>query len=179
MQHCDFRLPGFVTKPGIRRTRYTTKALIMRTPNRKVIAMLKNIMVAFDGSELAQKALAIAEEIAELNGATLHVFHTNIVSASLNAQAASSPALQSMLNVAGDKVRDQAQELLKDSSCPYQIVVQNAPSPAKHINDYATRNDIDLIVMGSRGLGTMKQYFGSVAHSVLNVTHIPTLIVKE
>ena len=141
--------------------------------------MFKNIMVAFDGSDLSEKALVMAEEMAAQNGATLHVFHTNIVSASLSAQAASSPALQDMLNTAGEKVRARAQEMLKDSTCAYQIVVQNAPSPAKHINEYATRHDVDLIVMGSRGLGTMKQYFGSVAHSVLNVTHVPTLIIKD
>jgi nucleotide-binding universal stress UspA family protein len=84
-----------------------------------------------------------------------------------------------MLGTAGEKVRAKAQEKLKDSTCAYQIVVQNAPAPAKPLMDYANRNHVDLIVMGSRGLGTMKQYFGSVAHSVLNVTHVPTLIIKD
>jgi nucleotide-binding universal stress UspA family protein len=141
--------------------------------------MFKNILVAFDGSDLAEKALVMAKEMAEQGGATLHVFHVNIVSASLNAQAASSPALQDMLGTAGERVREKAQEMLKDAGCAYQIVVQNAPAPAKPLMDYAKRNGVDLIVMGSRGLGTMKQYFGSVAHSVLNVTHIPTLVIKE
>ncbi|MBE6470429.1 MAG: universal stress protein [Coriobacteriaceae bacterium] len=141
--------------------------------------MFKNIMVAFDGSELAEKALKMGEEIAVQNGATLHVFHTNIIAASLSNQAANSPALQDMLNVAGNKVRDKAQEMLKDSGCTYQIIVQNHPAAPRPIIDYSERNNIDLIIMGSRGLGTMKQYFGSVAHSVLNVTRIPTLIIKE
>ena len=141
--------------------------------------MFKNILVAYDGSDLADKALKMAEEMSAQNGATLHVYHVNIVSASLSAQAASSPALADMLGTAGEKIRDKAQEMLKDSTCAYQIVVQNAPNPAKPMLDYAKRNNVDLIVMGSRGLGTMKQYFGSVAHSVLNVTHIPTLIIKE
>ena len=141
--------------------------------------MFKNILVAYDGSDLADKALKMGEEMAAQNGATLHVFHANLVSASLSAQAASSPALADMLGTAGEKIREKAQEMLKDSTCAYQIVVQNAPNPAKPMLDYAKRNNVDLIVMGSRGLGTMKQYFGSVAHSVLNVTHIPTLVIKE
>lgn len=140
---------------------------------------MKNIMVAFDGSDLAVKALNMAEELAELSGAKLHVFHTNIIAASLASQAMSSPSLQDMLNTAGEKVRKQAEELLADRPCEYEIIVQNAPTAAKYIVDYASRHDIDLIVMGSRGLGTMKQYFGSVAHSVLNVTHVPTLIIKD
>ena len=141
--------------------------------------MFKNILVAYDGSDLADKALKLGEEMAAQNGATLHVFHVNIVSASLSAQASSSPALADMLGTAGEKIREKAQEMLKDSTCAYQIIVQNAPNPAKPMLDYANRNGVDLIVMGSRGLGTMKQYFGSVAHSVLNVTHIPTLVIKE
>ena len=141
--------------------------------------MCKNILVAYDVSDLADKALTMAEEMCAQNGATLHVFHVNLVSASLSAQAASSPALADMLGTAGEKIRQKAQEMLKDSTCAYQIVVQNAPVPAKPMLDYANRNGVDLIVMGSRGLGTMKQYFGSVAHTVLNVTHIPTLVIKE
>lgn len=140
---------------------------------------MKNIMVAFDGSDLAVKALKMGEELAVMSGSTLHVFHTNIIAASLSAQAMSSPSLQDMLNTAGEKVRKQAEELLAESECTYMVVVQNATSPAKPIIDYANKHDIDLIVMGSRGLGTMKQYFGSVAHSVLNVTHIPTLVIKD
>lgn len=140
---------------------------------------MKNILVAFDGSDLAIKALKMGEELAILTGSTLHVFHTNIIAASLNAQAMSSPSLQELLNTAGEKVRKQAEDLLAESECTYMVVVQNAPSPVKPIIDYSNKHEVDLIVMGSRGLGTMKQYFGSVAHSVLNVTHIPTLIIKE
>lgn len=140
---------------------------------------MDNIMVAFDGSSLAEKALKMGEELATMSGAKLHVFHTNIIAASLSAQAASSASLQEMLNTAGDKVCSRAEELLADAECEYEVVMRNAPAPAKTIIDYANRNDIDLIVMGSRGLGTMKQYFGSVAHAVLNVTHVPTLIIKE
>ena len=141
--------------------------------------MFKNIMVAFDGSDLAEKALRMGEEMALQNNAKLHVFHVNVVSASLGAQAQSSEALKDMLDTAGEKVRAKAQEMLADSACNYEIIVHSGPAPAKLLMDYATHNDIDLMIMGSRGLGTMKQYFGSVAHSVLNVTHIPTLIIKE
>lgn len=140
--------------------------------------MFKNIMVAFDGSDLAVKALQMGEEMAVKYGATLHVFHTNIIAATLSAQAMNSPSLQDMLNTAGENVRAQALELLANSECTYQVVVQNASNPARPIIDYANKNAIDLIIMGSRGLGTMKQYFGSVAHSVLNVTHTPTLVIK-
>lgn len=141
--------------------------------------LLKNIMVAFDGSDLANKALAMAQQIATQNDATLHVFNVNVIAASLMNRAQGSDALKELLDTAGENARAKAEELLKDATCKYKIVVQDAPAAAKAILDYSHRNDIDLIVMGSRGLGTMKQYFGSVAHAVLNVTEIPTLIIKK
>ena len=139
----------------------------------------KNVLVAFDGSDLAAKALEMGTRIASQNNAVLHVFHVNVVSATLLAQAASSDALKGLLDTAGENMREKAEGLVKDASCECKIVVQDAPAAAKPIVDYAIRNDVDLIVMGSRGLGTMKQYFGSVAHSILNITRIPTLVIKE
>ena len=143
------------------------------------MSAFKNVLVAFDGSDLAVKALEMGVQIASQNNATLHVFHVNVVSAALLAQAASSDALKNLLDTAGENTREKAEELLKGASCEHKIVVQDAPAAAKPIADYATRNEIDLIVMGSRGLGTMKQYFGSVAHAILNITRIPTLVIKE
>ena len=140
--------------------------------------MFKNILVAFDGSDLAEKALDMGKELSALTGAKLHIVHINLVAASLSVHARGSDSLQELLDTPGGKVRQQAEGLMEGAGVDYEIVVIDAPSPAKPINDYAMRNHIDLIVMGSRGLGTMKQYFGSVAHSLLNVTQIPTTIIK-
>ena len=96
--------------------------------------MFKNILVAFDGSDLAEKALTMGEEMAAQNGATLHIFHVNIVSASLSAQAASSPALADMLSTAGEKVRTKAQELMKDSTGISPLIsVAEAPETVAYL----------------------------------------------
>ncbi|EGW39537.1 universal stress protein [Desulfosporosinus sp. OT] len=48
------------------------------------------------------------------------------------------------------------------------------------ILDYATKNLFELIVMGSRGLSSLKGLiFGSVAHYVLNKSEIPVLLIKK
>ena len=40
------------------------------------------------------------------------------------------------------------------------------------------KNDIDLIIIGSRGAGDAASYFGSVAKTIMQKASIPVLIVK-
>ena len=49
--------------------------------------------------------------------------------------------------------------------------------PAFQIADYAEKNDVDLIVIGHRGLGTCAEMLGSMARKLINMTRIACLIV--
>lgn len=52
-------------------------------------------------------------------------------------------------------------------------------SPAEVIVDFIKENDVDLVVMGSRGLSGVKEMFlGSVSHHVVQRATCPILIVK-
>ncbi|ETO20899.1 hypothetical protein RFI_16310 [Reticulomyxa filosa] len=56
---------------------------------------------------------------------------------------------------------------------------QGKPYIGKLICGAAKMLDVDLIVMGSRGLGKVKQFFmGSVSKHVVETSHCPVLIVK-
>ncbi|KAF6243168.1 universal stress protein [Nitrosopumilus sp. b1] len=49
----------------------------------------------------------------------------------------------------------------------------------KKIVDYAKKGKFDLIVIGSRGVGTVKGFFlGSTSNYVLHKSSVPVLIVK-
>lgn len=51
---------------------------------------------------------------------------------------------------------------------------------AEAIIDYATKKSFKLIIMGTRGLTTLKGLiFGCLAHNVLNMSPIPVLLVKK
>lgn len=48
------------------------------------------------------------------------------------------------------------------------------------ILDYANKNSFELIIMGTRGLSSLKGLiFGSLAHNVLNRSVIPVLLIKK
>jgi nucleotide-binding universal stress UspA family protein len=50
---------------------------------------------------------------------------------------------------------------------------------SSEIIDFATKNKFDIIVIGARGLGSVKEAFlGSVSHAVIHKSKIPVLIVK-
>ncbi len=58
-------------------------------------------------------------------------------------------------------------------------VVIGISSVVKEIVDYAEKNRIDMIVIGSRGLsGIKKMLLGSVASGVVTYAHCPVLVAK-
>lgn len=64
----------------------------------------------------------------------------------------------------------------------HQVIYSN-PSIADTVDallEYATKKQIKLIIMGTRGLTTLKGLiFGCLAHSVLNKSNIPVLLIKK
>jgi nucleotide-binding universal stress UspA family protein len=58
-------------------------------------------------------------------------------------------------------------------------VVIGISSVVKEIIEYAEKNKVDMIVIGSRGLsGIKKMLLGSVASGVLIYSHCPVLVTK-
>ncbi len=52
-------------------------------------------------------------------------------------------------------------------------------NPAEEIAAYARKNNVDMIIMGTRGLSAIKEVFlGSVSHKVLQLASCPVVLVK-
>ena len=63
-----------------------------------------------------------------------------------------------------------------------QVIYSNSsiPDTVDAILNYASKNGFDLIIMGTRGLTSLKGLIrGSLAHSVLNKSTIPVLLIKK
>ena len=138
--------------------------------------MMKNILVPVDGSEGADRAIEKAVMLAQTCGAKLNFLYVaNINQLAINAVL--SDAILDSVTKAGNVILDRALEMV-----PVGVTKESfsdTGSPAVVILDFAETNDIDLIVMGSRGLGVVKGVLlGSVSQYVVEQSKCPVLVVK-
>ncbi len=138
--------------------------------------MYKTILIATDGSETADAALEHATYLAGATGAdevvVLHVC----------------PACTSELDP-DSKNRETATEIVRkagESIAAEGIVVRTMVEmhyPPEEVGeavvDIATSENVDLLILGSRGLSEFKGILlGSVSHKVLQKASCPVLVIK-
>ncbi|MEJ2740178.1 MAG: universal stress protein [Dehalococcoidia bacterium] len=125
----------------------------------------ERILVPLDGTELAEKALPYAKNIAKLKGSTLILF---AVSLTIFAERRDR-LYSSYLEVKAKELNDEGIKTTTATSHGYI---------AQEIVKFAQEN-IDLIVMATHSYSGAKHWmFGSVTQKVLFGTEIPVLLVK-
>jgi nucleotide-binding universal stress UspA family protein len=145
------------------------------------MAGFKKIMVPIDFSENAPKVLQTAADVAEKFGASLSVVF--VVQSFEDYSGFFVPHMpisqfeDEMLEGAEKKMASFLSENLK-SEQPYNSAVIKG-DVAEEIIEYATRNDIAMIVMGTHGYkGLEKVLFGSVAGKVVKMAPCPVLTIN-
>ena len=138
--------------------------------------MVKEILVPVDGSEGSDRAVAQAISMAEICDAKLNFLYVaNINQLAIN--ACLSDAIREAVTKAGNVILDRAMDLVPSGI--EKEAFSETGSPAVVILDFAASNDIDLIVMGSRGLGLVKGVLlGSVSQYIVEQAKCPVLVVK-
>ncbi|MGK0619310.1 universal stress protein [Meiothermus cerbereus] len=138
--------------------------------------MFKNILLAFDGSEHAQKAALLAADLARQYRASLCLVHTYDPVPDYLGE----PFLQEAISKrteAADRVVAQALALLGEFPQLETEVLEGPPAEA--ILRVAEIRKVDLIVMGTRGLGQLKGLLlGSQSQKVLTHARCPVLLVR-
>lgn len=137
--------------------------------------MFKRILVAVDGSENAGRAADVAIELAQRFDAELIVLsvykHRTYMESSLSlvrTREVPAPPDEVMHGLAKEAVewaveRARAAGLEKDR---IKTLIRRGP-PARTIVKTAKRYKVDVIVLGTRGLGDVEGFFqGSVSHKV-------------
>lgn len=141
--------------------------------------MFKHILVAYDGSEYSKKALNVAIDLAKRYGAKLDIIEVIDTAALLSLGIA--PIPDNVLRSIQDKVKadiEEAEKKAREAGVEAKGLVVEG-EPAASIIEYALKNNVDLIVTGSRGLSTIKRIFlGSVSTKILNESKVPVLVVK-
>jgi nucleotide-binding universal stress UspA family protein len=147
--------------------------------------MFSNILVAIDGSPASTNALKKGIELSEKFASGLHLLHVV-----RQMQVPLNPGLMEryeelerqrhdFLRSAGEQSLNQAKRVAESKGIESVTSNVGAGDPASEIVSYADKNAIDLIVMGSRGLGKVEgMLIGSVSRKVSNKTKADCLIVK-
>jgi nucleotide-binding universal stress UspA family protein len=151
----------------------------------------KRIVVAVDGSVHSEKALNYAIRLARTFGAEVQIVHAirhiEITKTIMTQTFASKAALTA----------DELYEVLKREASSWmekyekkarsagianvttRILAEVGKSEVQMITEYADRVKADMIVMGSRGLGTFKRLvLGSVASGVVSHALCAVLVVR-
>ncbi|WP_040952595.1 universal stress protein [Gorillibacterium massiliense] len=141
----------------------------------------QKILLAFDGSKASRKALERALGLVENNpGANLDVINVIMNPTLIVGDAMVTPSAESMLDFHNysDQLMNEVKAVLAEIPNKSHFI-QIEGQPAKAILDYAHNKGYDLIVIGSRGLGNIREFFlGSVSHNVVQHARIPVLVVK-
>ena len=139
--------------------------------------MFRRILLATDGSPDAEQALLYARDIALRDGAQVIVVHAFEPVPSFLGHPWQEKVIARHV-YAGQEVADSAAQNLQEASIDLVVEVLEGP-PADAILRVADVRECDLIVMGSRGHGTLASLLlGSVSHRVLAHARVPVMIVR-
>ena len=143
---------------------------------------ITNVLVATDFSDTSASALNYGREFARTFGAALHVLHVvedafmwtgpeaGVDFGRLQADLTSA-ARESLDRIVTSEDREQLKAV---------AALRTGRSPALEIAAYAKAEDIDVIVMGTHGRGTLGHLLmGNVAEKVVRIAPCPVLTVHH
>ncbi len=141
---------------------------------------LKKILVPFDGSDDAYGAARFAARLAEATGAALHLIHVLEPNpyGVMGASALSPDKLQRLQREAEEQAFGTVLKTPELARLQPVTEVQ-AGKPSLQIVRYAEQENIDLIVMGSRGVSGIREFLlGSVSAQVIEHAPCSVTIVR-
>ena len=145
--------------------------------------MFKKILVPVDGSETSWRALEEAQLLAEKFFGELYI--VNVIQPYNNAALLAVPLDQATITQGNNelqKIGDKVLSIAKEKAASFKGKVDFALEvghPSERIIALSKKENCDSIVIGSRGLSGIAEFFlGSVSSKVSQYATIPVLIVK-
>lgn len=140
-------------------------------------------LIAFDGSENAMRAIDEILDTMDTSKLHLHLLYV-CEPVQINELIFSRDPVLTMLSIkkaneeAGLALLTPAKARLESTGIAFEAHVRTG-NPAEVITDFSREYHCDLIVMGTRGMGAIKNLLlGSVASKVIHLTEKPLLLVK-
>jgi len=150
-----------------------------------IMATLRNLLVAYDGSACSKEALKWAIEIARPVNAKINAVKVRdplyLTEAYTIAESGSYAKMRAKL-----EELEKTEESILHGAKAYgekqgiQISTHSIDGMvAEALLRFSRENGIDLIVVGAKGHGALSMLLGSVASSLVNLSEAPVLVVKE
>jgi nucleotide-binding universal stress UspA family protein len=146
--------------------------------------MFDKILVGLDGSQNSAPALETAVGLAQRCQAQLVLFHAiDVHPARAHLEHLVEEAARVVYQRAGQEIAEKilgaAEQRAREAGLDRVERVAEEGSAARTIVDYAKRNGVDLVVIGTRGLmGLHGLAMGSVAQQVTATAHCPVMVVR-
>lgn len=140
----------------------------------------RKILIATDGSESARRATNAAIELAHLSGAKIYA--ASVIDRSIYS---STPEDQGWEEAMYDRFRELAEEAVsyvektaKNAGLEVESILLEG-HPAEEIVNFAEKNGVDLIIVGSLGKSGIERFLiGSVSENVFRNAKGPVLVVR-
>ena len=150
--------------------------------------LFNNILLAFDSSNPSKKAAEYAINLAALENSTLtfiHVIDDIKQGGAIGLRARYGDV--DLVNGFKRARRQHAEEWVKplqkmanDKGIKTNVAIleEEGESKLEVITQYIIENNIDLVVMGSRGLSRFRQLLGSIALGLISYSKCPVLVIR-
>ncbi|MBC7086708.1 MAG: universal stress protein [Methanomethylovorans sp.] len=141
---------------------------------------IKKILIATDGSENVRNAVNWGIQLAKVNNAkvkAVYVIPPAGIAVSMRGEMWAK-ALESHLKEQGRKATEYVADVGNKEGVEVECVLIDGKTPADGIVEFASENDIDLIVMGTLGItGLSHILLGSIAENVVRHARRPVLVI--
>jgi nucleotide-binding universal stress UspA family protein len=167
----------------------------MSTNNIDSTKKFSKILVAIDGSEPSMDAADYAILMARIYNSPMtalyvipekirYEYQDKIDSDVPSYASSNTDSLRRIAELPRQEIEENSFRKIKDKCKENNVkvntkVISNAKSIVAQVVDYAESNNVDLIVVGTRGrTGFKKLLLGSVASGVVTYAHCPVMVVK-
>lgn len=145
--------------------------------------MTKKVLVAYDGSDLSKHAVQEAKkQVIDYPEGEIHIITVVSTTGPVTNATMAEAVGKELAERYETEVDTLKRELEKEENITVKtkIMVGEAEgNPGERICNYAEEEDVDMIVIGSRGLGGVrKMLLGSVSNNVVQKSTKPVLVIK-
>ncbi|AKB30821.1 Universal stress protein [Methanosarcina siciliae HI350] len=141
--------------------------------------LYRKILLATDDSESARKAADAALELAHLSGAKIYAVYVidRSIYSSVPEDLEWEEAMYTRFRELGKEAVSYMEKAAKDTDLQVESVLLEG-HPAEEIVNFAEKNGMDLIIIGSLGKSKIERFLiGSISEKVIRNSKVPVLVV--